>query len=146
MDAIDKAILNVSKLNARATVSEINPRVSLSVPAVAERIKKLEQGKFITQYTIKENRYQTGCRLLAFVFVNIDQTAHIEYFRSSIVKHNCVLECHHVAGEYDCLLKIALEDTRVQEWLLSDTLKSIDRTIKSNTIIALTTLKEQVNV
>lgn len=43
MDTIDTAILNCLKTNGRATASEISKKVRLSIPAVAERISKLEQ-------------------------------------------------------------------------------------------------------
>ena len=116
------------------------------MPAVSERIKKLEQSGIIQQYTVKVDRYQTGQRLLAFVFVNIDTTAHIDSFRSQIVQHACVLECHHIAGAYDYLLKVALEDTQAMENFLCSVLKKIDGVSNSNTIITLTTLKEELNI
>lgn len=47
MDAIDYSILNELKLNGRASASEISKKVNLSVPAVAERIRKLEQAEVI---------------------------------------------------------------------------------------------------
>ncbi len=146
MDTIDSAILEVLKENGRATASEISKRVRLSVPAVSERIKKLEQNGIIRQYTVKIDRYQTGQRLLAFIFVNIDTTVHIDNFRSQIVQHPCVLECHHIAGAYDYLLKVALEDTQAVENFLCSVLKKIDGVSTSNTIISLTTLKEELNI
>lgn len=146
MDAIDTSILAILKGNGRASASEISKKVRLSVPAVAERIRKLEQNGIIKQYTVKIDRYQSGERLLAFVFVNIDRTDHIDNFRNQIVRHSCVLECHHIAGAYDYLLKIALPDTQALESFLSGTLKKIEGVSNSNTIITLTTLKEELNV
>ncbi len=141
MDDIDIGILSELKKNGRASASEISRKVSLSIPAVAERIRKLEQSGIIEQYTIK-----TGNKLLAFIFVNIDKNENIDNFRSTIVKHNCVLECHHVAGEYDYLLKVILEDTEALEYFLTSILKKIKGVDSSNTIISLTTLKEEMNI
>ncbi|HAQ40858.1 MAG TPA: Lrp/AsnC family transcriptional regulator [Clostridiales bacterium] len=145
MDAIDYAILNELKENGRASASEISKKVNLSVPAVAERIKKLEKAEIIHQYTIKINRIKADKRLLAFIFVNIDKTENIDGFRNAVVKHNCVLECHHVAGAYDYLLKVVTEDTEALENFLSKTLKKIKGVSSSNTIITLMTLKEEIN-
>ena len=47
MDTTDKKILSILKENSRESASEIAKRVSLSVPAVTERIRKLEQGGVI---------------------------------------------------------------------------------------------------
>ena len=145
MDAIDFAILHELKENGRASASEISKKVNLSIPAVAERIRKLEQAEIIQQYTIKINRLKTDQRLLAFIFVNIDKNENIDNFRNTIVQHNCVLECHHVAGAYDYLLKVVLEDTQALENFLSKTLKKIKGVASSNTIITLITLKEVIN-
>ncbi len=145
MDAIDYAILNELKVNGRASASEISKKVNLSIPAVAERIRKLEQTEVIRQYTIKINRDKIEKRLLAFIFININKTEDIDNFRNVIVQHNCVLECHHVAGTYDYLLKVIVEDTKALENFLSKTLKKIKGVSCSNTIISLITLKEEIN-
>ncbi|TCL60403.1 Lrp/AsnC family leucine-responsive transcriptional regulator [Kineothrix alysoides] len=145
MDTIDYAIINVLKENGRASASEISKTVNLSIPAVTERIRKLERAEIIQQYTIKINRRKIEQRLLAFIFVNIDKTENINSFRNAIVQHNCVLECHHIAGMYDYLLKVVMEDTQALEYFLSNTLKTIKGVSDSNTIITLTTLKEELN-
>jgi Lrp/AsnC family leucine-responsive transcriptional regulator len=145
MDVTDYAILNELKENGRASASEISKRVNLSIPAVAERIRKMEQAEVIQQYTIKINRDKIDKHLLAFIFVNIDKTDNIENFRNAIVQYNCVLECHHVAGIYDYLLKVVVDNTQALENFLSKTLKKIKGVSSSNTIITLVTLKEEIN-
>lgn len=146
MDNIDLKIINALKENSRSTSSEISKKVNLSIPAVAERIRKLEDGNIIEKYTIKINREKINYKLLAFIFLNIDKTENIENFRKSIVQYNSVLECHHVAGEYDYVLKVLVEDTKSLEYFLSSTLKKIKGVIKSNTIIVLSSLKENINI
>jgi Lrp/AsnC family leucine-responsive transcriptional regulator len=146
MDAIDQAILAELKKRSRASASDIGRRVNLSVPAVAERIRKLEQTGVIRQYTVRIDREKAGKGLLAFIFVNVDGTENIEPFRSEITRYDCVLECYHVAGPYDYLLKVAVEDTKALELFLSATLKQIRGVSGSNTVVALATLKEEINV
>ena len=145
MDTIDQAILNELKTNGRAPVSEISKKVNLSVPAVAERIRKLEQSGIIEQYTVKIDRQKTERNLLAFIFVSIDGTDNTEAFRKKIVQYPSVLECHHVAGSYDYLLKVVAKDTTALEDFLTSSLKQIDGVANSNTIISLATLKEELN-
>ncbi len=146
MDTIDLKIIDVLKENGRASASEISKKVNLSIPAVAERIRKMEEAYIIEKYTIKVNRDKINFKLLAFVFVNIDKTENIDGFRKDIVKYSSVLECHHVAGECDYLLKILVEDTKSLEYFISNMLKNIKGVIKSNTIITLSSLKEDINV
>ena len=142
MDNIDTAILYCLKENGRVTASEISKKVKLSIPAVAERIRKLEQNSIIQKYTIKLDRWQ---KLLAFIFVNIDKTEHINAFRSQITVLPGVLECHHLAGAYGYLLKVSVSDTDALESFLTNKLKKITGVSSSNTFITLATLKEELN-
>lgn len=83
-------------------------------------------------------------KLLAFIFVNIDKTEHINAFRSQITVLPDVLECHHLAGAYDYLLKVSVSDTDALESFLTNKLK-ITGVSSSNTFITLATLKEELN-
>jgi Lrp/AsnC family leucine-responsive transcriptional regulator len=145
MDIIDAKILDFMKKNGRATASEISKKVNLSIPAVSERIRKLEESNIIEQYTIKVNREKMGYKLLAIIFVNIDETANIQNFRETVVQFSEVIECHHMAGEYDYMLKVLMNDTGELEDFLSNKMKSIKGVRKSNTLIVLSTLKETAN-
>lgn len=146
MDEIDKSILKELKKNGRVSTSEISKRVYLSVPAVAERIKKMEQANIIEKYTIKINKKKIGYNLLAFILVNINTTENIENFRMKIIQEPQVLECHHIAGPNDYLLKVLVRDTEELENFLSSVLKNINGVETSNTIISLSTLKEEINL
>lgn len=146
MDGIDEKILEALKENGRATASEISRKVALSIPAVAERIKKLEQSGIIEKYTVKINRAEAGYGLMAFVFVNLDAAENIGAFRKYIIRERCVLECHHIAGPNDYLLKIMVHDTDELEHFLSDVLKRMKGVVATNTVIRLSTLKEELNV
>lgn len=146
MDEIDKGILNALKDNGRATASQIGKQVNLSVPAVAERIRKIEQSGLIEKYSVKINPQKTEYLLLAFILVNIDATQNVQSFREKIVQAPCVLECHHIAGPNDYLLKVRVRNTGELEVFLTDCLKKIEGVVASNTLICLSTLKEEVNL
>jgi Lrp/AsnC family leucine-responsive transcriptional regulator len=145
MDQIDINILNYLKQNGRASASEISKKVNLSIPAVSERIKKLEENKIIDQYTVKINKKKMGYALHAIIFVSLSDSSNITNFRNLIIEYPEVTECHHIAGEYDYMLKIILKDTDELENFLGKKLKSIQGVKNTNTIIILSTLKETVN-
>ena len=146
MDEIDRSILGILKKNSRATASEISRTVNLSVPAVGERMKKMEAAHIIEQYTIRINRKEMGLGLVAFILVTLESTKDVQVFRETIIQYDAVLECHHIAGEYDYLLKVLVEDAHALELFLSNSLKGIKGVSRSNTIISLVTLKEEINV
>jgi len=145
VDAIDTAIVAELRQNARASASRIGKRVNLSIPAVAERIRKLENAGIIAGYTVRLDREKAGLPLLAFVLVRVDGTENIRAFRDAVTRYNRVLECHHIAGAYDYLLKVAAEDMQTLETLISNTLKTVPGVAGTNTMIVLKTLKEELN-
>ncbi|MDB0440110.1 Lrp/AsnC family transcriptional regulator [Clostridioides difficile] len=145
MDEIDLKIINSLKKNSRASTSEISRQVNLSIPAVSERIKKIEQSNIIQKYTIQINREKTKYKLLAFVFINTDLSKSIEEFKKIMLEYDTVLECHHISGEYDYLIKVLAEDTNELEKFISITLKEIRGIQKANTTIVLSTIKEEIN-
>lgn len=146
MDEIDSRILDALKENGRATASEISKKVSLSIPAVAERIRKLEQSGIIQQYTVRLNQKAQGYSLMAFILVNLDCSEHTDQFRAQIVRERNVLECHHIAGPNDYLLKVLVADTDELEHFISHVLKKMKGVVSSNTFIRMSTLKEEMNL
>ena len=146
MDNTDNIILSILKENSRASASEISKQVNLSVPAVTERIRKLELSGVIEKYTVRANPYALGYNLLAFVIVKVDCSENLEAFQDAIAGLPQVLECHHTAGPDDYLLKVLFRDMQDMENFLSRTLKDIRGVADTNTIICLSTLKEEITV
>lgn len=146
MDNIDINILNELKENSRVQISEISKKVNLSIPAVSERMRKLEDADIIEKYTVRINREKMDYNLLALIFVNIDKTEYIDNFRSAITKFDSVLECHHLAGEYDYFLKVIAKNTKDLEYFITNKLKKLKGIEKTNTIIVLSSIKEEINM
>ncbi len=145
MDKIDYEILALLDQNGRASATDISKRVNLSIPAVSERLRSLEDSGIIEGYSVKINRKALGLRLMAFIFVSIDTPDNTEKFREIIITFPEVLECNHITGEYGYLLKVLLEDTEALENFISKKLKRINGVQSSNTTINLLTLKESPN-
>lgn len=146
MDGMDRRILSRLRRNGRASAAEISREVHLSVPAVSERIRKLEQLGVIEGYTVRVSRAAEGLGLLAFVQVVIEHTAEVAAFRAAAVAEPCVLECHHMAGGCDYLLKVLVRDAAALERFLMERLKVMPGVLSSNTMICLSTLKEESGV
>ena len=146
MDEIDAKILNHLKANSRATASEISKQINLSIPAVAERIRKMEVAGTIEKFTIKVNRAQQGYHLLAFIMVTLDKTENIHPFREAICRNENVLECHHLAGPADYMLKVLVRNTLELEDFIMNKLKKMEGVESSSTFISLCPLKEEINI
>ena len=146
MDATDKKILSILKENSRESASDIARQVSLSIPAVTERIRKLEAGGVIEKYTLRINPCELGYNLLVFVLVKIDSSRNLEAFQSRAAALSNVLECHHIAGPSDYLLKMLAKDLPDLEEFLSCTLKDLPGVAEIQPLFCLSTLKEEFSV
>ena len=138
-----KRFFPLLKENRRESASEIAKQVALSVPAVTERIRKLEQGGVIEKYTLRINPCELGYNLLVFVLVKIDASRNLEAFQDEVTALANVLECHHIAGPSDYLLKVLVKDMQDLETLLSCTMKDLPGVAETQTLFCLSMLKKK---
>ncbi len=146
MDKIDKKILDILKVKARTSSSEIGKEVQLSIPAVTERMKKLEQAGVIQAYTVKVDRIKLGYGLLAFIQVNIDHSNGQSMFIEKVNSLKEIMECHYIAGEYDYIIKVACRDAVELQNFINSHLKGVQGIVKTQTTVVLSSVKENLNV
>lgn len=146
MDATDLEILDQLQLNARTTQAEIARRVGLSQPAVAERIRKLEEARIITGYVARVDARRLGKDITAFISVDIEHPKHFEGFARRVTAMAEVLECHRVAGDESYVLKVRTDNTRTLDRLLVERLRTIPGVTGTHTTIVLSSVKEELRI
>lgn len=146
MDTIDLVILDRLQTDGRVTQLDLARAVGLSQPAVAERIRKLEQRGIITGYAARVDAAKLGCDITAFVGVAIDHPRHFEAFDERVRALDDVLECHRVAGEDSYLLKVKTRNTGTLDELLVGTLRTIPGVTRTVTTIVLASIKEETAI
>jgi Lrp/AsnC family leucine-responsive transcriptional regulator len=142
MDRIDQIILARLAANARISWADLAVTVGLTGPAVADRVKKLEQAGVITGYTTLISPEAVGADLTAFIAVTIDSPQHTALFLAGVQGMGAVLECHHVAGDDSYLLKVRTSGTKGLERLVTDSLKRLPGVTHTRSTIVLSTAKE----
>jgi Lrp/AsnC family leucine-responsive transcriptional regulator len=83
-----------------------------------------------------------GLDLLAFVFVGWSDGIVEAEFLKRIAAAEQVLECHHVTGGWNYLLKVRVRDTRALEAFLGNVLKQVTGLQRTETLIVLSSPKE----
>jgi Lrp/AsnC family leucine-responsive transcriptional regulator len=146
MDHADHRIVDLLQRNARTTQSELARAVGLSQPAVAERIRKLEERGVITGYTARVDAAELGIDVAAFIGVGIEHPKFFEGFIKKVKGLDEVLECHRVAGEDSFLLKVKTRNTRTLDHLLIEVLRTIPGVTRTHTTIVLASIKEDTYV
>ncbi len=142
MDYIDRKILKELMTNGRITLAELSDKLGLSSPSLSERIRKLEKKKIITGFMAIINPEKTGFPLLSFLAVTLEKPSDRVIFLKLVSDMDEVLECHHIAGDFDYLLKVRCRNTAHLEDIISNRLKSLDGVARTRTMIALSTVKE----
>ncbi|HST24165.1 MAG TPA: Lrp/AsnC family transcriptional regulator [Blastocatellia bacterium] len=146
INQIDYKIIDLLQRNARMTQSELAAAVGLSQPAVAERMRKLEQEGFITSYTARVDGRKLGKDITAFIGVGIDHPKFNGEFAKRILALPDVLECHHVTGSDSYLLKVVTENTESLDRLISENLRTIPGVTRTHTTIVMSSVKEGTHI
>ncbi|MFC7358468.1 Lrp/AsnC family transcriptional regulator [Jejudonia soesokkakensis] len=112
LDATDKKLLALLQQNSRRTNKELSLKLNLSVTAIFERIKKLERVGVIKHYVAIVDRQKVALDFMVFCYVKLTQHSQqqITQFEAEVAKLDEVLECFHVSGEYDYVLKVVVAD------------------------------------
>lgn len=142
MDDIDYRLVDLLQRDGRATQLELAREVKLSQPAVAERIRKLEQAGVITGYAAQVAPGRLGIDITAFIGVNIEHPKYFEEFARIVQRMPEVLECHRVAGPESYILKVRAANTQALDQLLVETLRTIAGVTRTQTTIVLSSIKE----
>jgi Lrp/AsnC family leucine-responsive transcriptional regulator len=145
MDDIDTKIVRLLCENARMTVSEISSNINLSIPAVSERIKKIEASGIIKQYTAIIDPRLVGKNLTAIMSISLERPRYTEKFVEFVKGEKEILECNYIAGDFDYMLKIVTEGTYTLESLLNR-IKSVPGVQKTRTIVVLSNVKSDYSV
>jgi Lrp/AsnC family transcriptional regulator, leucine-responsive regulatory protein len=146
MDSLDYRIVDMLQRDGRATQLEISRSIGLSQPAVAERIRKLEERGVILGYTARVDANKLGKDITAFIGVTIEHPKYFEGFAKKVMAMPEVLEAHRVAGQDSYILKVRTANTKTLDQLLVETLRTISGVTKTHTTIVLTSIKEEMLV
>ena len=148
LDKIDKKILETLQEDGRIKNSDLAKIINISPPPTAERVKKLEKNGYIKKYVTLVDPMKVG--ITCFTYVEVTLVRHgkdaIERFMSSIVKLDEVMECHHITGGADFLLKIATRDIPTYEQFIIQTLTALPDVQHLKTLVVLSTLKHETKI
>ncbi|MEH6536192.1 MAG: Lrp/AsnC family transcriptional regulator [Psychroserpens sp.] len=108
LDAIDKKLLHFLQEDSKQTNKELSNKLNLSVTAVYERIKKLEREGIISNYVALIDKKAIDKGFVAFCSIKLMQhtKSYVIDFEKEVTKLDEVLECYHISGDYDYLLKV----------------------------------------
>ncbi|MEX2336141.1 MAG: Lrp/AsnC family transcriptional regulator [Fulvivirga sp.] len=120
LDETDLKILNILQKEGRITTKALAEKLSLTTTPIFERVKRLEREGIIDRYVALLNEKKLGIKLTVFIFISLKNhtRSYLESFIKEMNSFDEVLECYHVAGNFDFFLKVATQDMDAYETFL----------------------------
>lgn len=143
LDAIDRSILRLLQTDGRISNADIARGVGLSPPATHARVKRLEESGVIQRYATMLDREALGFDMVCFINVSLQlhQYEAIERFKEVVQDMPEVLECHHITGEFDYLLKAVFRNRQELQEFVVNKLTPIPGMARINTSLVLIEIK-----
>lgn len=145
MDDIDVKILRLLQQNARKTISDLSAEIGMSMPAISERLKKLENAGVIEKYCAILNPQKLNKDLIAMMFVGLESPRYSDSFTEFVKGESEIQECLYITGEFDYSLKVITHNTQTLEALLNK-IKTHQGIARTKTIVALSVVTSQPSI
>jgi Lrp/AsnC family transcriptional regulator, leucine-responsive regulatory protein len=145
LDQIDRKILEILQNNAKITNAQLSKEVGLSPAPTLERVKKLEQTGIIQSYHAKLDPAKIGLGVSTFVHVGLKghNKENIEIFLNAIREIDEIIECHHVTGTGDFVLRVIAKDITSYQRLMLEKVSEISVVDNLQSMVILSTFKEK---
>ena len=144
LDETDKKILNLLQNDASLTNKQIAAELNLTVTPVFERIKKLRKNGIIKGTHASIDRRLVGKPLMAFCEVSVSnhKQEYLQKFEKEVLNLPEVIECYHVSGRNDYVLKIVENNMDDYRDFLVNKLAKIEGVSNVNSSFVMKELKE----
>lgn len=147
LDSVDREILMLLQKDSKLKIKEIAHQVGLTVTPTHDRIKRLEKIGVIKQYTALLDKSKINKSLTAYCHVTLHQHSRplIENFQRETSQIPEVMECMHMSGNYDYLLKVVVEDMNEYQKFIATKLAAIENVSNVQSSFVMTEVKNGVS-
>ncbi|BDD02710.1 Lrp/AsnC family transcriptional regulator [Aureibacter tunicatorum] len=144
IDKTDRKILNILQKSAKITNAQLSKEIGLSPAPTLERVKKLEQTGIIKSYHAQLDPAKIGLGVSTFVLVTLagHNKENIDKFLDNINQIEEVIECHHITGSGDFILKVIAKDIASYQQVMLEKVSDISVVDNLSSMVVLSTLKD----
>ena len=145
IDAIDKKILRTLQKNAKITNAKLSKEIGLSPAPTLERVRKLESKGIISGYHAKLDKSKIGLGVSTYVMVSLKghNKKNLDSFIEKISDVDNIVECHHITGSGDFILKVVAKDIESYQKLMLEKVSEIEVTDSLQSMVILSTFKDK---
>jgi Lrp/AsnC family leucine-responsive transcriptional regulator len=143
LDSIDKQLLVLLQKDCKQTNKELSNKLNLSVTAIYERIKKLEKEGIINKYVALLKNEKIEKAFVAFCHIKLIQHSqeYVVKFEREVANLSEVLECYHISGDYDYLLKVIVKDMEAFREFMVNKLTNINHIGSTHSMFVISEVK-----
>ncbi|CAL67139.1 Lrp/AsnC family transcriptional regulator [Christiangramia forsetii] len=144
IDDLDRKILMHLQQDSKKTNKEISNDLGLSVTAIYERIRKLEREDVISQYValINPESVEKGFMVLCQIKLIQHKKEFLNRFEKEITSLPEVIECLHVSGDFDYMLKVQVKDMDAYREFLVTKLTTLNHIGSTKSIFTINKVKQ----
>ncbi len=144
LDNTDRKILELLQRNSNITNALLAKEIGLSPAPTLERVNKLENAGVIKSYHAVIDPATVGLGVSTFVMVTLKghNKENINKFMQAIKEVDEVIECHHITGSGDFILKTICADIAAYQQLMLEKVSNIDVVDSLQSMVILSTLKD----
>lgn len=144
IDATDRKILEILQANSNITNAQLAKEIGLSPAPTLERVNKLETSGVIRSYHAVIDPASVGLGVSTFVMASLKghNKDNIEKFIFAIRRIPEIVECHHLTGAADFILKIVCIDIAAYQQLMLERVSNIDVVDSLQSMVILSTFKD----
>lgn len=142
-DEIDIKLLDLLQNDCKQTNKELSNKLNLSVTAVYERIRKLERENVIKKYVALVKKESVEKAFVVFCHIKLVQHTqeYVIKFEKEVANLSEVLECYHISGDYDYLLKVLVKDMEAFREFMVNKLTSINHIGSTHSMFVINEVK-----
>jgi Lrp/AsnC family leucine-responsive transcriptional regulator len=148
LDDFDLKILAILQNDGRISMVDLGNRVGLSETPCARRVRRLEADGVIKRYVALVDSEKIGAGVKALVHVRLRRQSKdaVEEFEAAIRKLSEVIECDLVAGDFDYVLHVRLNDVTALKDFIRDKLITIESISETRSMITLEAIKSTTSL
>ncbi|GAB1445336.1 MAG: Lrp/AsnC family transcriptional regulator [Cyclobacteriaceae bacterium] len=144
LDGTDRKILKILQTNSNITNAQLAQEIGLSPAPTLERVKKLENAGVIKSYHAAVDQAKVGLGVSTFVMVSLKghNKDNIQKFVEEMKKIEEVVECHHLTGQSDFILKVVSPDIPSYQTLMLEKVSNFEMVDNMQSLVILSTFKD----
>lgn len=128
LDKTDKKLLAMLQVDSTVSLNELAEAVNLTTTPCWKRLKRLEESGVISKRVALLNPEKLGLSFTAFVLIKTSNHSHEWYSRfvETVIPFPEVMEFYRMAGEYDYMMKVQVEDMKCFDEFYKKLVNSVD--------------------